>query len=84
MAETCWTCHLVHAADVTCLNAQKIAMRSLLEKIGQKTTCRGCPATIYMVRHSNGAITPYTEAGLNHFVDCVAREQFARKKPNVE
>jgi hypothetical protein len=95
MAETCEHCHLVHADPVTranlaliatplnlegCLAAQRTAMRSLLEKIGRKTSCDSCGKTIYFVRHTNGANAPYTEAGLIHFVDCPERDRFKRPK----
>jgi len=96
MAETCTTCHLVHADGVpefpadpmeilaarrgNCIDAQKTAMRYLLQKIGKQGACRACGADIFWVRHANGKVTPYTPAGLNHFVDCPGRAQFATKK----
>lgn len=79
MAETCTTCKLVHAPEVTCVAAQGLAMRQLLDRIGDPTNCRACNEPIYFVRHTNGKAVPYTHAGLNHFIDCPQREQFARK-----
>jgi len=66
----------------SCIAAQAKAMLWVLEHVGKKGTCDGpnCRAAIYWVTHTNGRQTPYTEAGLNHFVDCPARDQFARKK----
>jgi hypothetical protein len=80
MAETCKTCRLVHGEVVSCAIAQALAMERLLDLIGDKAQCAACPATIYFVRHRNGKTVPYTPAGLNHFIDCPMREQFARKK----
>lgn len=95
MAETCKHCHLVHDGQIgddavdavtvihsieACIAAQKVAMRALLQKIGKQVACGGCGASIYFVLHSNGKRVPYTEAGLNHFVDCPARDQFKRPK----
>ncbi len=86
MKSKCPHCGLIHeqtidpeTATVTCLEAQAVAMAQLLDKIAAPTTCRGCPATIYMVRHKNGAMAPYTVAGLNHFSDCPAASNFTRK-----
>jgi hypothetical protein len=62
----------------TCEEAQAAAMRSLLEKVGETGTCRGCNAPIFWVRHSNGKNVPYTPSGLNHFIDCEAREKFGK------
>jgi hypothetical protein len=80
MADTCRTCQLVHVPEVTCVAAQGLAMRSLLEKVGQKSTCAGCLAEIYFVRHLNGNTAPYTPAGLNHFISCPQRATFKRAK----
>jgi hypothetical protein len=67
----------VHA----CALAQAGAMLWLLEHVGKKGVCDGpnCHAVIYWVTHTNGRKTPYTMAGLNHFVDCPDRDRFARK-----
>lgn len=65
-----------------CVDAQKVAMRLLLNHGGKKGTCDGprCGATIYWVTHLNGKSVPYTAAGLNHFVDCPDRDRFKRAK----
>ena len=85
--ETCERCYLVHPATsqagdlLPCALAQAEAMRKLLTLIaGTPVACGGCGAKMYFVHHKNGKRVPYTEAGLNHFVDCPARDQFARKK----
>jgi hypothetical protein len=95
MAETCLGCGLVHANTVRessetpeidqlqdCIAAQKVAVRMLLSHVGKKASCDGpdCGKTIYWIRHSNGKLVPYTEAGLNHFVDCVDRVRFQRAR----
>lgn len=66
--------------EATCVDAQKLAMRQLLGRLANATTCEGCGAAIYFLRHANGANTPTTAAGLVHFVDCPARDQFKRPK----
>jgi hypothetical protein len=43
-------------------------------------TCRGCPETIYFLKHANGASTPYTTDGMNHFKNCPKAKQFTRKR----
>ena len=80
MAEVCRTCQLVHGPDVSCLAAQGLAMRSLLDKIGDRSACAACQAEIYFVRHANGKNAPYTPAGLNHFINCPMAGQFKRPK----
>jgi hypothetical protein len=75
----CTSCRLVHPPIATCAEAQSVAMLGLLHRIGKQDSCRGCAKTIYWVRHANGANTPYTEVGLNHFIDCPEREAFKRK-----
>lgn len=62
-----------------CNEAQALAMRQLLGRLANPTTCNGCNAVVYFIRHANGANAPYTVAGLLHFVDCPERKQFARK-----
>ena len=64
-----------------CRDAQAIAMKQLLDNVGDPGTCRGCRVPIYWITHRNGKKTPYTHAGLNHFIDCPERAQFAKKKP---
>lgn len=68
-----------HAQPAGCLDAQQKAMRALLHQIGEPDKCRGCEAPILWVRHLNGRKTPYTPAGLNHFVDCPQSERFGSK-----
>lgn len=65
-----------------CLSRQATAMRVLLGNVGKRGSCDGpnCGRTIYWVTHYNGKAVPYTEAGLNHFVDCPDRERFKRPK----
>lgn len=57
---------------------------SLLQNIGDVGACRGCQAAIYWVTHKNGKKTPYTPAGINHFIDCPARAQFGKAKQSVD
>ncbi len=63
----------------SCVDAQSSAMQVLLGHIaGLPVPCRGCQAPIYWVTHKNGKRTPYTPAGLNHFIDCPAAAQFGK------
>lgn len=64
-----------------CCTVQATAMRLLISHVGKKATCDGptCGRTIYWVTHTNGKRTPYTEAGLCHFIDCPDRDRFRRK-----
>lgn len=59
-----------------CLKAMERAMTRMLQNVGQMGTCDGCSAVIVWVRHRNGKNVPYTTEGLNHFVNCPARERF--------
>lgn len=83
----CRLCQLPHAVGVFCVYAQQVAMKKLLQKIAEKfCLCDACRVQLYFVRHANGALAPYTEAGLNHFIDCPDRDNFTRtpkpRKPN--
>jgi hypothetical protein len=74
----CEDCRLPHNDTEYCIDAQKAAMLALLNQIGNKGVCRGCGAEIYWVRHKNGKATPYTPAGMNHFLDCPKAKEFKR------
>lgn len=57
----------------------ELRMRTLLELIAEdKRLCKGCHELLFFVRHRNGRLTPYTEAGLNHFIDCPYAKKFKR------
>ena len=85
-AETCQLCRLPHKAEVLCVQAQQVAMKKLLEKCAVKIArCGSCPALIYFMRHEqNGVLAPYTEAGLNHFIDCPGAENHKGPQPRSE
>lgn len=72
--------HVLQLED--CLRAQRGAMQWILEHAGKKGTCDGptCGASIFWVTHTNGKQTPYTPAGLNHFVDCPDSDRFRKGK----
>lgn len=74
----CETCGHVHPPLVDCVTQLKTAILDLLRRCGSPDTCRACKARIIWMRHANGKNTPYTEAGLNHFIDCPARDRFRR------
>lgn len=76
----CTNCGLVHPPLITCEETMRKNMVELLMRVGSVDSCRGCSRTIYWVRHANGHNAPYTEAGLNHFIDCPQRDQFKRPK----
>lgn len=78
----CPTCGLAHGPREECLAAARQAMIDLLWNVGNSAHCNGCGAGIFWITHKNGKKTPYTPAGLNHFVDCPASQQF--RKPKAE
>lgn len=53
-------------------------VRRLLDAIAFTKTC-SCGRAIWMVRHKSNALTPYTDEGVNHFIDCPDREKFRAK-----
>ena len=61
------------------------ALHELLEKVGQRGTCRGCGTEIFWVRHkTSGKLVPYScRSSLNHFIDCPRAAEF-RKDPRAE
>ena len=61
-----------------CLKAQQYAMQKLLNLVGTPGVCRGCHASIFFVKHLNGANTPYDPSGLNHFVSCPKANDFKK------
>jgi hypothetical protein len=77
-ANYCRACFLVHPPMETCQGAAAAAMLALLGRVGNQGVCSGCTRPIFWVTHRNGAKTPYTESGLNHFIDCPARDSFKR------
>jgi len=72
----CLECRLVHPPMIPHQQAQAENMKAFLLRVGKLAHCKGCNASIYWVTHLNGKTTPYTEAGLNHFIDCPQREHF--------
>lgn len=73
-----------HMLGVDCDCHVPPPMGELLRKFAQRLTkCQACRAEIYLVRHLNGKVAPYTPAGLIHFVDCPKAEQFRRKGNNT-
>lgn len=59
-------------------------VEGLLKQISIPKRCEGCGAVMYFVHHrSNDKVVPYTADGLNHFVDCPAREQFRKAPTNA-
>jgi hypothetical protein len=54
----------------------------LLHSVADEAACKGCPATIYWVRHRNGKSAPYNVDGTNHFVTCPKSKQFKQTKEN--
>lgn len=82
--EICRTCKLPRdrhsfAGTEGCVVAQAEATVKLLNLVGTPGVCRGCEASVFWVRHLNGANTPYDPSGLNHFVSCPKSADFKRK-----
>ena len=63
-----------------CVVAQAETMKRLIDQIGRQATCDGCDRVIFWITHRNGKATPYTSQGLNHFIDCPARDRFKRPR----
>jgi uncharacterized protein with PIN domain len=45
----------------------------------EQRPCKRCGAAIWMVRHSNGKLAPYTADLTNHFINCPNAAEFRRK-----
>lgn len=75
---TCAACGQPQAEGHECVVALLNAVGLILHNVGDEGKCRGCQARIFWVTHKNGKKVPYTGAGLNHFVDCPAAEQFKK------
>lgn len=54
----------------------------LLNHVGERGVCDGprCKTAIFWVVHLNGKRTPYNTEGLPHFIECVDRDRFRRKR----
>ena len=68
-------------ADVSALTAipaLKAAITALVSRFGKQGVCRACRATVYFVRHANGALCPYTAEGVSHFRDCSQPQRFSK------
>lgn len=82
----CGRCHLPvrqgkeHDFPEDCIRAKDAAFARLLAKIGTPRACKGCNATIWMVRILTGESKPYDAAGSSHFLTCPKREEFTGKK----
>ena len=50
----------------------------MLNQTGTESKCKGCGARIWWVEHRNGKRAPYTETGLNHFIDCPKAKDFKK------
>lgn len=72
-----------HTKQSQCVAAQAAAIRKLLLLTGRMESCK-CGALIYKVTHLNGKTAPYTEAGLNHFIDCPNAGEFRQQNQTEE
>lgn len=70
------------AARTQELERQKQIVADLLRHVGEPCICRGpnCKQGLVMVMHRNGVLTPYNLDGTNHFITCVDRELFHRRR----
>lgn len=50
-----------------------------MDKIGNRSKCKGCGKEIWWIVHASGSVAPYTEEGLNHFINCPKAKDFRRK-----
>jgi hypothetical protein len=76
----CIDCGQPEDKDHECVRSQRAAMARLLDLVGDPGTCKGCGKEIIWIVHKNGKRVPYTQAGLNHFIDCPFAEKFRRVK----
>jgi len=53
-------------------------VKPLLTSVGDETTCKGCGAKIYFIKHKNGKKAPYSVIGQSHFIDCSQAKQFKK------
>lgn len=88
---TCSLCGHAHEDNpgaLECVLSLKTTIRNILTRVADRPPipCEGkarggtCDVVVYMIRHANGAWTPYTETGVNHFANCPDRELFRRPK----
>lgn len=79
--DICPKCGIPHDGQSVanmCVIAQQHAMKKLLNLAGTPGVCRGCEASVFWVKHLNGANTPYDPSGLNHFVSCPKVNDFKK------
>lgn len=72
-----------HAANYQALAsvaALKAAMFGLVTRLGKRSNCKTCRATIYWLKHASGASCPYTAEGISHFRDCKDAALFSKGK----
>lgn len=50
--------------------------RLLIDAAQLRRPCKRCGVTLYFVRHSTGNLVPYTEEGINHFLNCPQASEF--------
>lgn len=55
-----------------------LAIRALLNTLGDLGSCRGCGATIWWVQTKRSRLAPYSIAAINHFADCPKARSFRR------
>jgi len=60
------------------LDSARENIRALLPLIGDEGVCKACGARIFWVMHKNGKEAPYTQDGLNHFIDCPEANRFKK------
>ncbi|MGH9343142.1 MAG: hypothetical protein ACRD3Y_04580 [Bryobacteraceae bacterium] len=59
----------------------RAALKAVLERAAELIRpCKRCGEMLYFVRAADGAIAPYTAAGLNHFTSCPHADEFHKKK----
>ena len=55
-------------------------MATILQLVAEQVRpCKACGEELAFVRHNNGKLTPYTLAGVNHFIDCPEAGQFKKR-----
>ncbi len=54
--------------------------RLLIDAAQLRRPCKRCGAALYFLRHSTGNLVPYTEDGINHFLNCPQAAEFRKKQ----
>lgn len=70
-----------HSECLDEIDRLRAGLKAVLERAAELIRpCKRCGEVLYFVRAADGAIAPYTAAGLNHFTNCPHANEFHRKR----